>query len=207
MSNKWVGNAFIYLIIFVAVIAIFFTLFSSGGGAQKVDLSTVITDVNSGQVQKIVVDGDNLYVTLKSSPDQQLEATKESGTSIFDVIPASTIQAQGVDVQVKAPSSFGNILSILFQFLPLILFGGILLFMMRQAQGTNNQTMGFGRSKARVFAGNRPTVTFADVAGVEESKAELQEIVEFLKFPERFLSLGAHIPKGVLMVGPPGAGR
>ena len=207
MGNKWIGNAFIYLIIFVAVIAIFFTLFSSGGGAEKVDLSAVITRADNGEVQKIVVDGDHLYVTLRGSPDQQLVATKEPGTSVFDVIPAETIVSKGIQVQVKESSGFGNILGILLQFLPLIFFGAILLFMMRQAQGSNNQTMGFGRSRARVFAGNRPTVTFADVAGVEESKAELQEIVEFLKFPERFLSLGAHIPKGVLMVGPPGTGK
>ena len=95
----------------------------------------------------------------------------------------------------------------LLQFLPLIFFGAILLFMMRQAQGSNNQTLGFGRSRARMFSGTGPTVTFSDVAGVEESKIELQEVVEFLKYPERFLSLGAHIPTGVLMVGPPGTGK
>ena len=95
----------------------------------------------------------------------------------------------------------------MLNFLPLIFFGGLILFMMRQAQGSNNQTMSFGRSRAKMMPFNRPTVSFNDVAGVEESKEELSEVVEFLKFPERFLALGARIPKGVLLVGPPGTGK
>jgi cell division protease FtsH len=207
MGNKWVGNAFIYLIIFVAVIAIFFTLFSSGSGAEEIGLNRVVTMARNGEIQRIVVDGDKLRITPVGSQQEQFVANKEPDSSIFDIIPTDLAVSENIQIEVSQPSGFGNIFGILLQFLPLIFFGAILLFMMRQAQGTNNQTMGFGRSRARMFAGNRPTVTFADVAGVEESKAELQEIVEFLKFPERFLSLGAHIPKGVLMVGPPGTGK
>src|SRR5207253_6074486 len=83
----------------------------------------------------------------------------------------------------------------------------VLVFMMRQAQGTNNQALSFGKSRARMFSGNRPTVTFTDVAGQEEAKMELQEVVEFLKYPEKFAALGARIPRGVLLVGPPGTGK
>src|SRR6202142_2602626 len=91
--------------------------------------------------------------------------------------------------------------------LPLILIVGFILFMMRQAQGTNNQALSFGKSRARMFLGNKTVVTFADVAGVDEAKMELQEVVEFLKYPEKFNSLGARIPRGVLLVGPPGTGK
>ncbi|MDD9994833.1 MAG: ATP-dependent zinc metalloprotease FtsH, partial [Dehalococcoidia bacterium] len=107
----------------------------------------------------------------------------------------------------KGSSGLSNLFGLLINFLPLIIFGAILLFMVRQAQGNTNQTFSFGRSKARMTMGNSPTVTFEDVAGVEEAKQELQEVVEFLKFPERFLALGAKIPKGVLLVGPPGTGK
>ncbi len=209
MGNKLVGNAFIYLIIFVAVIAIFFTLFSSGSNAQEVDLSTVLSMADNDQISRILVDGDKLVVTPRTNPDQLITAQMDPGANIWEVFAASEINPneKGIQIGFERSGGLGNLFGILLQFLPLIFFGAILLFMMRQAQGTNNQTMGFGRSKARMFSGNRPTVTFSDVAGIEESKTELQEVVEFLKYPERFLSLGAHIPKGVLMVGPPGTGK
>ena len=112
-----------------------------------------------------------------------------------------------VEIEVSGPSQFGNIFGLFFNFLPLILFGGILIFMMRQAQGSNSQAMSFGRSRARMFTGQKPTVTFLDVAGQDEAKQELAEIVEFLKFPEKFAALGARIPHGVLLVGSPGTGK
>ena len=209
MRPKWFSNAFIYLIIFVAVIAIFFTLFSSSDAPEETDLTTIISMARTEQISKIIIDGDRLLVTPRTSPDRLLVATKEPGTSIFDIFAAAGIDPaeRSIQIQVKSTGGLGSVFGVLLQFLPLLFFGAILLFMMRQAQGSNNQTLGFGRSRARLFSGDRPTVTFSDVAGIEEPKAELQEIVEFLKYPERFLSLGAHIPKGVLMVGPPGTGK
>ena len=209
MGSRRFGNAFIYLIIFVAVIAIFFTLFSSGDSAEETDLTTILSMAKTEQISKIVVDRDRLLVTPRTTPDRLLVATKEPGTSIFDILASAGIDPaeKSIQIEVKTSGGLSSVFGVLLQFLPLIFFGAILLFMMRQAQGSNSQTLGFGRSKARVFSGNRPTVTFGDVAGIEESKDELQEIVDFLKYPERFLSLGAHIPKGVLMVGPPGTGK
>src|SRR5439155_1062547 len=101
----------------------------------------------------------------------------------------------------------GSISILITALLPILIIGGFIFFMMRQAQGTNNQALSFGKSRARMFLGNKTVVTFADVAGVDEAKTELQEVVEFLKYPEKFNSLGARIPRGVLLVGPPGTGK
>jgi cell division protease FtsH len=106
------------------------------------------------------------------------------------------------------PSDSGQWLSVLITaLLPMLLIGALLFFMFRQAQGTNNQALSFGKSRARMFLGNKTVVTFHDVAGVDEAKTELQEVVEFLKYPEKFNQLGARIPRGVLLVGPPGTGK
>ncbi len=101
----------------------------------------------------------------------------------------------------------GGLLNILTILLPVLLMIGFFVFFMRQAQGSNNQALSFGKSRARMFSGDKPTVTFADVAGQEEAKQDLTEVVEFLKFPDKFAALGARIPRGVLMVGPPGTGK
>ncbi len=208
MGNRWIGNTFIYLIIFVAVIAVFFMLFSPGQSGEESDLTSILVKAENGEIASITVDGDRLVATTRQT-NQQLIATKEPGTSIFQILESAGVNPaeKGIIVEVKRSGGLGNLFGILLQFLPLIFFGAILLFMMRQAQGSNNQALGFGKSRARMNTGNRPTVMFSDVAGVEESKTELREVVEFLKYPERFLALGAHIPKGVLMVGPPGIGK
>jgi cell division protease FtsH len=118
------------------------------------------------------------------------------------------LSADNVKIEVEAPSIWEGALGGFFAyFLPVLLMAGVLWFIFRQAQGSNNAAMSFGKSRARMFSGEHPTVTFQDVAGVEESKQELAEIVEFLKEPQKFIQLGARIPKGVLLVGPPGTGK
>ncbi len=210
MSSRWMRNSLIYLLIIVAVIAIFFTLFSQPlGGSQEISINEVVALTARGDVATIEVRGDNLDILTVSG--ESLTSRKEQGerTSIVDILERSGVDlaTTNVEISVKGSSGLSSIIGILFNFLPLIFFGAVLLFMMRQAQGGSNQTFSFGKSRARVAVGNSPTVSFDDVAGVAEAKEELQEVVEFLKFPERFLALGAKIPKGVLLIGPPGTGK
>ena len=208
MSGRWMRNSFIYLLIAVAVMAIFFTLFSEPlGGSQEVPVSQVISMAARGQIELIEIDGEKLDVTTTSG--ETLTSRKEEGSSVVEMLERANIDpvASNVQVVVRGSSGLSSLFGLLFNFLPLIFFGAILLFMMRQAQGSTNQTFSFGRSRARMFTGNSPAISFSDVAGVEEAKEELQEVVEFLKFPEKFLSLGARIPKGVLLMGPPGTGK
>ncbi len=208
MSSRWMRNSLIYLLIIVAVIAIFFTLFSQPlGGSQEISINEVVALTARGDVAAIEVRGDNLDILTVSG--ESLTSRKEQGASIAEILERSGVDlvTTNVEISVKGSSGLSSIIGILFNFLPLIFFGAVLLFMMRQAQGGSNQTFSFGKSRARVAMGNSPTVSFDDVAGVAEAKEELQEVVEFLKFPERFLALGAKIPKGVLLIGPPGTGK
>ena len=210
MSSRWMRNSLIYLLIIVAVIAIFFTLFSQPlGGSQEISINEVVALTARGDVAAIEVRGDILDILTVSGESLTSRKEQGEGTSIVDILERSGVDlvTTNVEISVKGSSGLSSIISVLFNFLPLIFFGAVLLFMMRQAQGGSNQTFSFGKSRARVAMGNSPTVSFDDVAGVAEAKEELQEVVEFLKFPERFLALGAKIPKGVLLIGPPGTGK
>ncbi|MDP2936581.1 MAG: ATP-dependent zinc metalloprotease FtsH [Dehalococcoidia bacterium] len=204
----WRRNSFLYLLILGVIAGTFFFLLAPPAQpSQNVDISTVVEWARQGQVDKIEVQGDTLALTTKTG--EKYTSRKESGTSLQELLTASGVKmgADGAKVVVREQSQFGIVSTILFNFLPIIVIGALLLFMMRQAQGTNNQALSFGKSRARMFTGNKTTVTFSDVAGVQEAKQELEEVVEFLKFPEKFHALGARIPRGVLLVGPPGTGK
>ena len=208
MNSRWMRNSFIYLLVIVAIIAIFFTLFSEPlGGSREIPINQVISLAARNDIQTIEVRGEKL--TIVTTDGETFTSRKEDGSSIVEILERAGIDllSTPILITVKGSSGLGNFIGLFINFLPLIFFGAVLFFMMRQAQGNTNQTFSFGRSRARMLVGNSPPVSFADVAGVEEAKEELQEVVEFLKFPEKFMTLGAKIPKGVLLVGPPGTGK
>jgi cell division protease FtsH len=209
MRSRGMRNSFVYLLILVAVVLVVVMLFRPSSEGVLRDISFVIDEAQAGNVERIEVEGDNLTVFLKDSASP-IASRKESSSSIEEILRENGIPIGGdggVAIQVSGPSQFGNVFGLLLNFLPLIIFGGILVFMMRQAGGANNQAMSFGKSKARMFTGQTPTVSFVDVAGQDEAKQELAEVVEFLKYPEKFAAVGARIPHGVLLVGPPGTGK
>ena len=207
MSPKLLRNSIIYVVITIAVIAMFATMFNTSGRPEELPISQVVLMAKNGDIQSIEINGDELFIT--DTVSRTFTSRKEADSSLVTTLETAgvDIAGTGMEINIKGNSGFGSFFGILLNFLPLIFFGGLLLFMMRQAQGSGSQTMNFGRSRARVVMANRPTVAFSDVAGEEEAKEELAEVVEFLKFPERFTSLGAHVPRGVLLAGPPGTGK
>lgn len=209
-NNRWLRNSFVYLILVVAVAALFFTAFPQGADREttNISISGLAQGVREGSISKVVVAEDQLQVEYHDK--RRATSRKEPSGTISQQLRDYGVtheQLEAVNIVVVGPSQFGNWLGFLINLLPLVFFGAILLFMMRQAQGSNSQALSFGKSRARMFTANKPTVTFAEVAGVEEAKQELQEVVEFLKYPDKFVALGARIPKGVLLVGPPGTGK
>ncbi len=210
MYGRWLRNSFIYLLILVAIVAIVLAVFyKDSEGKEEVALTEFINEAQGLHVEKVEVNKREITYTLINDPNQ---VTFKTEMEQFDNL-RTIFQDAGIEpedwppYEIKKPSQWGNYLGLLINFLPIVFILAIVFFFLRQAQGSNNQALNFGKSKARMFSGSRPSVTFLDVAGVEEAKEELKEVVEFLKYPEKFAALGARIPKGVLLVGPPGTGK
>ena len=201
MKPSWKRSSLIYVAILLAAVALFSYLLPSANKPEEVPLSEVIAMSQNRKIAEIRVEEDLLLVTTVD--DTQVRAFKESNATIYEI---EGLNLEGVIVDIKGSSGI-NWGGLLLNFLPLLIFGGLLFFLFRQARGANSQAMSFGRSRARLFPANRPTVTFDDVAGVEEAKQDLREVVDFLKSREKFQALGARIPRGVLLIGPPGTGK
>jgi cell division protease FtsH len=202
MKSNWKRNSLIYIIILLAAILLFSFLIPGSNEPQEVPLSQVITMSQEGQINKVTIDGENMIVTKADGTEVKAAIGNLTIVDLTDL--GLVLPSGGYEIKASGGINWG---SLLINFLPLAIFGLLLFFMFRQARGANNQAMSFGRSRARLFPANRTTVTFADVAGAEEAKADMQEVVEFLKSKEKFQTLGARIPKGVLLVGPPGTGK
>ncbi len=191
-----------YLLIIVAIVVLVITFLPRGEKVKTLEAYQVIAMVENGEVEKVEI-----------KDDRKLSITTTAGDEF-----KSTLSTEYVDdfiallreynVAFDTPYSSGfDWSSLLFTLLPVLLLVGLFWFLLRGARGANSQAFNFSRSRAKLFSGDKPSVTFADVAGVEEAKTELQEIVEFLKSPEKFTALGARIPRGVLLIGPPGTGK
>jgi cell division protease FtsH len=211
LNPKFFRNGIVMLVLVVGTAALLFTWISTTSAPSSTGYSQFLADVEAGRVSKVTQQGSSLTVNV-SNPTGTYQVTVPSVlTDVFgDMQTAATAGGKtlSADIFSAEPAPDTSWLGLLLTaVLPLLIIGGFIFFMMRQAQGTNNQAMSFGKSRARMFLGNKTVVTFSDVAGVDEAKTELQEVVEFLKFPEKFNSLGARIPRGVLLVGPPGTGK
>jgi cell division protease FtsH len=199
----------IYLLILIAVGALLFSMFSSPKTYTEVPLSTVAQWLKDGQVEELIVSDGEVKVK-KAESSRYYIAYKEVGVSITETLTNLGVPPEKlaqVKIAVEKRSRIGEWVTILGGLLPLVFVAALFYLLMRQAQGANNQAFSFGKSRARLFTTERPTVTFDDVAGVDEAKEELKEVVEFLREPQKFAALGARIPKGVLLVGPPGTGK
>ncbi|HEX9550413.1 MAG TPA: ATP-dependent zinc metalloprotease FtsH [Candidatus Limnocylindrales bacterium] len=212
MNPRFMRNALLMFVLAIGVAALLFTWLNQSTGAEPVGYGRFLDNVTADQVKTVVQKGEVLTVT--STNNETYTVNLPSLPTLTNVLADMRAAAeadggqfnQGIYRSEPAPdNSWVGLL--LTAVLPLLVIGGFIFFMMRQAQGTNNQALSFGKSRARMFLGNKTVVTFADVAGVDEAKTELQEVVEFLKYPEKFNTLGARIPRGVLLVGPPGTGK
>jgi len=208
-DNKWLRNGFVWIVLIIAVVAIWYTWLNGSGSPQSVNFDAVAADIKAGKVHELDTKQGSNDITVHYIGSDTTKVTRlpPGNLNVWQALGYFGINPDQVEVKANAGSSWGSWLSAFSILIPMLFIVGIFIFMMRQAQGSNNQAMSFGKSRARMFTGSKPTVTFDDVAGVEESKEELVEVVEFLKYPEKFASLGARIPRGVLLVGPPGTGK
>jgi len=195
---------------FVALIVLIGLIIASTYGQppklKEVPLSDVVKRANEGQIAKLTIRDTDVEVTKKGEEKASEKASKEEGSTIYEQGLRSDIE--GLVVEPRPSSAGGSIwLTLASSLLPVILISGIIFFMLRSAQGQGNQALSFGKSRARLYGNEKDKVTFTNVAGSDEAKQDLQEVVEFLKYPKKFESVGARIPKGVLLVGPPGTGK
>ena len=199
-------------VLFVLLMGVFVVIglsgYNTGDKLQEVAFSDVRDRANSGQIAKIEVSGDDLKITKNGEDKPSQKSLKEPSSSLSEQGIVANDANKNMIITISKPDTSGKVWSdVLFTLAPVILLGGLLFWMMRSAQGQGNQAMSFGRSKARLYGNEKGKVTFKDIAGSNEAKEDLEEIVDFLKNPKKYEGVGARIPKGMLLVGPPGTGK
>ena len=195
-------NFAVWVIIAMLLFALF-NLFQQPGQtvrSSEKSYSEFISDVESGAVKSVVIAGDQ--ITGKTSDGSSFKTTAPADPSLINIL-----RGKGVDIRAEAPQNEGAFSSFLLSWFPILLMLGVWIFFMRQMQAGSGKAMGFGKSKAKLLTERHGRVMFSDVAGVDEAKEDLQEVVEFLRDPHKFQRLGGKIPKGALLVGPPGTGK
>ncbi len=201
------------LLLFALIAMVFYGVQENSFGKTEIPINQLAADVEAGKVSSIKVDSNQVEVQYKNLEQKTTSfSSKDPQSGLVEQlvqlgVSPEKLRDPQLSIQIVVPGFWSEALVALLNFLPFILMGVLFFFFIRQAQGSNNAAMAFGKSRAKMLTGEHPTVTFADVAGVEEAKEELREIVEFLKEPQKFIALGARIPKGVLLVGSPGTGK
>ncbi|HBP40024.1 MAG: ATP-dependent zinc metalloprotease FtsH [Candidatus Woesebacteria bacterium GW2011_GWC1_30_29] len=193
------------LLLFFFLPPIFSLLGIGSPVSTKIDLSVALNDIKNEKVEKVVIEKDNILLTYKDG--KNLTAVKEEGESFADLLQKSEIDPTKINFSITDQTLAKALAEILGIVLPIILLGGLFLYMMKSQTKGAQDIFSFGRSKAKIFAKGKQSITFADVAGVDEAKKELVEVVDFLKNPEKYRKIGARTPKGVLLFGPSGVGK
>lgn len=203
-GNKFVRfGLFWAILIFLGLVA--YAAMTPDANLKEVPLSEVVNRANKGDIALLEIQGNDIKVTPKGKDEPTEKSVKEAGSSIYDQGLNQDAEAK---VQILQPSTTGDtIWNLAIMLIPVAVIIAFFMFMMRQAQGQNNQAMGFGKSKARLYGLDKEKVVFDDIAGNDNAKQDLKEVVDFLKSPKKYQELGAKIPKGVLLVGNPGTGK
>ncbi len=204
--------SFTPLLLIVLFLAFVFAMFNglSRSRQENIGLNQLAADIRAGKVAEVTVYENRAVVTYNNG--KRVVAYSVSQPEFFTQLTSLGVTPEDLDperikIEIVPPSPWGDVLGLIGNLLPLILIVGLFWVFLRQMQGSNNAALNFGKSRARLILHDRPSVTFDDVAGAEEAKEELKEVVEFLRDPQKFRRLGARIPKGVLLVGPPGVGK
>jgi len=202
-ARRGMKNAgFIAILILIGLVI--FAAYAQPSTLKEIPITQAAQDANAGKYSSISVNGNEVDITKKGDSQPTLKAYTE---------PNATLKDEGFNyskVQISAKAASGGTpawLALLEYLGPVVLIGLIFYFMLRSAQGQGNQALSFGKSKARLYGNEKDRINFKDIAGYEESKQDLEEVVEFLRFPKKFEAVGAKIPKGVLLIGPPGTGK